>query len=158
VDSVASPDARPVHGCQVLRWGLARTKEAKEIYYPASPVLSPMTAASSRHFSAPANSAASSPDRRLNTCSVSLQQPERTYLGRGMTKTTLAPPTKANIFSICFKQFLKAEGGGQAGGHHKDGIVHPRLISQREWASHLRPYLGRRNSTSNRLQPCQFPF
>ncbi len=29
MDPVARPDARPVYGSQVLRWGLARTKEAK---------------------------------------------------------------------------------------------------------------------------------
>ncbi len=37
MNSVASPDARPVHGCQVLRWGLARTKEAKYVDYPSPP-------------------------------------------------------------------------------------------------------------------------
>ncbi len=34
---VARPDARPVNGGQVLRWGLARTKEAKKVYYPSHP-------------------------------------------------------------------------------------------------------------------------
>jgi hypothetical protein len=77
----------------------------------AFPVLSPIAAASSRHFSAPANSAASSPDRRFDTWSVFLQQPARTYLGSGMMKTTFAPPTNANIFSMFFRQFLNAEGG-----------------------------------------------
>jgi hypothetical protein len=31
VDSVASPDAHPIHCSQVLRWGLAGIKEAKDI-------------------------------------------------------------------------------------------------------------------------------
>ncbi len=32
MDPVTGPDARPVNGGQVLRWGLARTKEAKKVY------------------------------------------------------------------------------------------------------------------------------
>ncbi len=31
MDSVSSPDARPIHGCQILGRGLAGTKEAKDI-------------------------------------------------------------------------------------------------------------------------------
>jgi hypothetical protein len=77
----------------------------------AFPVLSPMAAASSSHFSALENSAASSPDRRFDTCSVSLQQPERTYLGRGIMKTTFAPPQRpagichrVNYYRVNFRQ------------------------------------------------------
>jgi hypothetical protein len=84
---------------------LPEPKKLRRFIILAIPVLSPIEAASSRHFSAPANSAASSPDRQFETCSVFLQQLDRTYLGRGIMKTTFAPPTKANIFSMFFRRF-----------------------------------------------------
>jgi hypothetical protein len=96
----------------------------------AVPVRSPVAAASDRLFSAPENSAATSPDRRLDTWVSSLQQENRTYLGRGIMKTTLAPPTKAKIFSICFMQFLNAEGGGLAEDPQTSGIAHPLLSKE----------------------------
>ncbi len=112
MNPVAGPDAGPVHSRQFLHEGRTH-KNQKSLGFTnlAFPVRSPVAAASAKLFSAPENLAANSEERRFAAWLVSLQQADRTYRGRGIMKTTFAPPTNASTFSICFRQDLKAEGG-----------------------------------------------
>jgi hypothetical protein len=144
MDPIASPDAGPVHSSQILGKDSQESKKHRMSNSLAFLVHSPTAAASAKLFSAPENSAANSPARRLDTCSVSLQQADRTSLGSGIMKTTIAPPVNISTFSICFKQDLKAEGGGGANCKSPFRWYHP--SSSGGWAGLLHQYLGRRNS------------
>jgi hypothetical protein len=104
---IPSPAQMLAPSTVVRSWGRdsQEPKNLRMLINLAFPVRSPAAAASNKLFSAPENLAVNSPDRRLDTWSVSLQQADRTYLGRGIMKTTFAPPTKARAFSRCLKQF-----------------------------------------------------
>jgi hypothetical protein len=76
---------------------------------------------------------------------------------QGNNEDDFCSPHKGQHLFHIVQAIFKSRGGGQAEDPHRGGIAHPRPIFQREWAGHLRPYLGRRNSSSGQLQPCQFP-